>query len=262
MSTSTGSSKSTCAADGAEFERLYSVGALLGKGSFGKVYTCEPLRRGDGHDEDVLLCVKVVPSRGGRAENGATESERAFCEILCRLEHPNIVKSQHFFYTVDSLHVVMDRCCGLDLVDYVKERGGCLPSSEVRILARQVLAAVAALHRVGLAHRDVKPENLRFKDASAQVLQLLDFGCAKAMPERPMMHSVTGTLLYAAPEVFEGHYCRSCDLWSAGVVFFQLFTGHLPFQTPSVQILRSLHRDPVLRGEGLFRGESRRKVPR
>jgi calcium-dependent protein kinase len=178
-----------------------------------------------------------------------------------RIEHPNIVKYHRFVHTDDALYTVMERCLGLDLVDQVKEEGEHLPILRIRSLSKQILAAVYAVHNLGIMHRDIKPENFRFKDMTAQVLQLLDFGFAKPAPDVASTHSVTGTLLYAAPEVFDGVYCRKCDLWSTGVVLFQLFTGHPPFQTSDVQILRSLHRDPVLTGDSMFRGVARRQMP-
>jgi calcium-dependent protein kinase len=148
------------------------------------------------------------------------------------------------------------------LVDYVKEQGEHLPLDNICLFARQIFAAVAFVHGLSMMHRDIKPENFRFKDAATDQLQLLDFGFAKPCSGFPAAHSITGTLLYAAPEVFDGFYWRECDVWSCGVVFFQLFTGYPPFQTADVQILRSLHRDPVLTGDGLFRGAAQRQVPR
>jgi serine/threonine protein kinase len=132
---------------------------------------------------------------------------------------------------------------------------------EVNALAKQILSALAALHAAKLMHRDVKLDNFRFYDESSKVLQLLDFGFVKETSGKPANHTVTGTLLYAAPEVFEGRYCHSCDVWSAGIVLFQLLSGQLPFQTSDPLILRSMHRDPILCGDCLFRGESWEEVP-
>jgi ribosomal protein S6 kinase alpha-5 len=123
------------------------------------------------------------------------------------------------------------------------------------------LSAIEALHAAKLMHRDVKLDNFRFADEMSRNLKLLDFGFCKVSSGKPETHTVTGTLLYAAPEVFEGKYCQSCDLWSIGVVLFHLLSGQLPFQTSDVMILRSMHRDPVLMGASLFRGMCWKKVP-
>jgi len=169
--------------------------------------------------------------------------------------------------TGSSLFTIMDRCCGPDLADYLASNGGHLPMETVRTLLQQMISGVAALHDLGIMHRDVKPKNLRFTDATAETLQLLDFGFAKHCRSddsvssnhgdaiaAPSQHTIVGTLLYVAPEVFDGFYGRRCDLWSIGVVAYELCAGQQPFNTRDVHILRSLHRDPVLTGSSLFRG--------
>jgi len=94
-------------------------------------------------------------------------------------------------------------------------------------------------------------------------LKLLDFGFAKPAGSEPKQHTITGTLLYAAPEVVsKGIYDESCDLWSVGVVLFLLLSGQMPFETSDIMILRAMHRDPVLTGDSLFRGDCWKKVPR
>lgn len=246
----------------AEFEKLYRIGDMIGQGGFGKVFACQEL--GCRANDDAPLCVKVVPFQGRRVSREAKVCEKDNCEILLRclrMDHPNIAKYHRFLHTEDAMYTVMDRCCGPDLVDYVKDQGEQLPTERIRGLSLQILHAVAAVHRIGIMHRDIKPENFRFKDSAAEVLQLLDFGFAKLAPSAPAANSVTGTLLYAAPEVFDGVYGAKVDVWSAGVVLFQMFAGHPPFQTSDVGILRSLHRDPLLTGTSLFRGPVRRQTP-
>jgi len=90
----------------------------------------------------------------------------------------------------------------------------------------------------------------------------LDFGFATPTTSAARLRTVVGTLIYAAPEVFDGFYCPKCDLWSVGVVLYQFFCGSPPFETSDVTILRSLHRDPVLTGDSLFRGSHWRDAPR
>mmetsp|Transcript_125491 Transcript_125491/g.360728 ORF Transcript_125491/g.360728 Transcript_125491/m.360728 type:complete len:375 (-) Transcript_125491:153-1277(-) len=249
------------------FDKYYTKSAQIGQGAFGKVYACQsrgpPGEPHHGIGEE--LCVKVVPLSGRRAARVARVCEEEKRELLLtclRIEHPNIATYYRFIQTDDALFTVMQRCCGPDLVDFVKEAPEeHLPIKTIRDLASQIFAAVAAVHSHGIMHRDVKPENFRFRDQDTRVLQLLDFGFAKPTRGSPAEHSVTGTLLYAAPEVFDGVYCQKCDTWSAGIVLFQLFVGDPPFQTSDVDILRALHRDPLLTGDSLFRGLARRLVP-
>lgn len=246
-----------------DFERLYSIGEKIGEGGFGQVFKCKDLHSPRGED-GAPLCVKIVPLHGRHSPRVARlceDEKRELLYHLFRMEHPNLVHYHRFVQTGEALYTVMDRCCGPDLVDYVAGNKDQLPIDVVRSLGTQILLALVAVHAVGIMHRDVKPENFRFRDATTDTLQLLDFGFAKPSGAAPGQHTVTGTLLYAAPEVFDGFYSCSCDLWSAGVVLFQLFSGEPPFATSDVGILRSLHRDPVLAGDALFRGAGWEAVP-
>lgn len=244
----------------ADFERLYSIGEKIGQGGFGQVFKCKAVGASDEHDGPI--CVKIVPLHGRHPPRLAKLDHDEKCclaDCLFRMEHPNIACYHRLVLTNEALYTVMDRCCGLDLVDYVESNR--LSSDAVQSLSSQALAAVAAVHAVGLMHRDVKLENFRFRDAQTDVLQLLDFGFAKPVGNSPAQHTITGTLVYAAPEVLDGFYCNKCDLWSAGVVIFHLFSGQPPVASPDVSILRSLHRDPVLMGSSLFRGAVWEAVP-
>lgn len=213
--------------DGGEnFEASFTLGKLIGHGSFGKVYACQS-------SSNENLCVKIVATSGHHGAHVAKLPKEEKLELL--------------------RYIVMSRCQGPDLMEHM-EASGDLSMQAVKEISRMMLLAIGAVHSKGLMHRDIKPENFRFKDSAATTLQLLDFGGAKVADETPKAHSITGTLLYAAPEVFKGFYNRSCDLWSCGIVIFLLVSGHLPFQTSDVTMLRSMHQDPVLMGECLFRG--------
>lgn len=238
------------------FEDYFRFGDRIGEGTFGKVYACAPI--GEAVSEDDACCVKVVATQGrhaGREAKLPDEEKLRFLALFDSLQHPNIIHYKRFIQSADSLYIVMSRCMGPDLVDHIETAGGALSLAAVQDLGRQILSAIALVHSHGMMHRDIKPENFRFRDPSASILQLLDFGAAKPSDTTPKAHTVTGTLCYAAPEVFDGVYCKSCDLWSAGVVLFVLVSGQLPFQSSDVTMLRSMHRDPVLTGDCLFRGE-------
>lgn len=246
------------------FNNLYTIMDEIGKGSFGTVYRCRDLD--DQAPQEGPLCVKVVPLAGRHATRVAKLCKEEKRELLCRsldMDHPNIVRHHRFVSTIDNLYIVMEQCRGPDLLDHVTASGGTLSVEAVRLLAMQMLGALAMVHSLGLMHRDIKAENFRFQDEEARMLKMLDFGFAKPAGAEPKQHTVTGTLLYAAPEVVsKGVYDESCDLWSVGVVLFLLLSGQMPFETSDIMILRGMHRDPVLTGGSLFRGDCWKKVPR
>jgi len=257
------------------FELLYGIGEKIGHGSFGIVYACRDA--GAAADVGATLpcgssreigpfCIKVLPVDGSnghvsRASKISDDMQMELRNIFLEMKHENVVRYERFVQTSDALYVVMDRCCGPDLLEHVAEQGGCLAVEKVCVLARQMLGALAAVHSLRIMHRDVKLENFKFQDPSARVLKLLDFGMAKPAPYEPAAHTVTGTLCYAAPEVLDGFYSHKCDTWSAGAGLYVLLSGNLPFDTADVVMLRSMHRDPILTGVSLFRGKRWAAVP-
>ncbi|KAI5012370.1 hypothetical protein ZWY2020_024504 [Hordeum vulgare] len=124
---------------------------------------------------------------------------------------------------------VVDLCAGGDLLSLVSARGGRLPEREAVGLAAQLASALAACHRRGVAHRDVKPDNLLF-DAATSVLKLADFGSAEWFGDGRPMSGLVGTPYYVAPEVVAWReYGEKVDVWSAGVVLYMMLSGAVPF---------------------------------
>eukprot|EP00929_Paragymnodinium_shiwhaense_P112600 TRINITY_DN80856_c0_g1_i1.p1 TRINITY_DN80856_c0_g1~~TRINITY_DN80856_c0_g1_i1.p1 ORF type:complete len:472 (-),score=58.50 TRINITY_DN80856_c0_g1_i1:139-1497(-) len=258
---------------GETFEDFFDVGTKIGEGTFGKVFACREKSRdtcdgpaldtGQDSEEDAL-CVKVVPLHGAKSARRMELDEHATLTNMFRqMLHPNVVQYHHFMQTDEALYIVMERCCGLDLPDHLTASGGSLTIEDVYGISEQILEALGAVHDLQLMHRDVKPENFRFLDRTSKCLKLLDFGFAKPYRSAGVaaQHTVTGTMLYAAPEVFDGFYCEKCDMWSAGIVLYFLLSGQMPFETSDLAILRSMFKDPVLTGTSLIRGEAWQKVP-
>lgn len=240
---------------GAQVQDFMELGEMIGEGTFGKVYACRCACGALGSEPQGRLCAKVV------RRTVAKKLHDPVLRLLWELKHPNIVRYHSFVQTQESLCIIMDRCEGPELPEHVKAHHGMLPCHAVRSIVRQALAAIVAVHTAGLMHRDLKPQNFCFREEIATTLQLIDFGSAVLSGPGPASQSITGTLVYAAPEVFDGFYGSSCDLWSIGVIFFLLIAGHLPFDTPDLSMLQSMHRDPVLTGDSLIRGERWQRAP-
>jgi len=243
-----------------EFGELYETREKIGQGAFGTVFACKDLQCEAG--AGLQLCVKIVSLDRHRAFSKVRADESRELLVLHRyFTNPHVIRYHRFAQTTEALFIVMDRCCGADLVDHVSACGGLVSLDRARNLSLQILKAVAAVQSIHIMHRDIKLENFRFDDTRAQRLKLLDFGFAKPCRGFPSEHTVTGSLIYAAPEVLDGFYMRTCDLYSAGVVTYLLLCGRPPFESSDMFMLRSLHRDPVLTGSSLFRGSRWRHVP-
>ncbi|KAG5558214.1 hypothetical protein RHGRI_008218 [Rhododendron griersonianum] len=122
----------------------------------------------------------------------------------------------------------------------------CLPKEQVQTIARQLLQALQYLHSNWIIHRDMKPQNILI--GADSVVKLCDFGFARAMSSNTVvLRSFNGTPLYMAPElVRQQPYNRTADLWSLGVILYELFVGEPPFVANSFYtLIRHINEDPV-----------------
>ncbi|MFG3140209.1 WD40 repeat domain-containing serine/threonine protein kinase [Streptomyces sp. NPDC048211] len=214
----------------------YTLRRLLGRGGMGEVW--------EGRDA-VLgreVAVKVMPVARD------TVSERRFqreAEILAGLRHPGITVVHDAGRHDTFRFIVMELLTGHDLARLLAEHPGHLSFSRVVDLTSQTVDAVAAAHRHGVVHRDLKPANL-FVQAGDRV-KVCDFGIARVADTSETLTStgpVLGTPAYMSPEQHQGRTADArTDLYSLGVVMFEMLTGILPF--PVDQPLYALMRQHV-----------------
>jgi serine/threonine protein kinase len=163
-------------------------------------------------------------------------------QIAGKLGHPHIV-AVHDFGAGDEPYIVMEYFPGVSL-STLSERGP-LPLGEVELIARQLTVALAYAHARGVVHRDVKPANVLYQ---AGCVKLLDFGIAKLeTSELTATGEFMGTPSYMSPEIFSGSVADGrSDLFSLGVVIYQILTGSKPFEGGNVSrtIYRVLHEEP------------------
>jgi len=173
-------------------------------------------------------------------------------DVLCSLDHPNLVRVRDLIVEGGSAAIVMDLVDGSDLRRELV-RVGTLSPEDAATLVIEVLNALRAVHEIGVVHRDVKPENLLL--GSDGEVRLTDFGIAKlaegTIPTQ--LDGYVGTPDYLAPELAtHDHATPAADVYSTGVVFYELLTGHTPFGGGHpIAVLRRHIEVPVPRPEGL-----------
>ncbi|CAN6317208.1 unnamed protein product [Urochloa humidicola] len=149
--------------------------------------------------------------------------------------HPAMVRLHEVYEDEGAVHLVMDLCGRGSLADRMINRreAWCTEGRAARV-AWELVEAVRALHEVGVMHRDLKPENLMFsgRDAEQQRLKVIDFGFATSFGPGEIFRDEVGSLPYMAPEVFLRSYGPAADIWSAGVIVYQLLCGRHPFPAP------------------------------
>nr|KYP74534.1 Serine/threonine-protein kinase PEPKR2 [Cajanus cajan] len=168
--------------------------------------------------------------------------------------HPNILQIYHVFEDQDSLSIVMDLCQPHTLFDRIVDNP--VPEAEAAVIMKSLLEGVAHCHRLGVAHRDIKPDNVLF-DAAGN-LKLADFGSAEWFGDGRSMGGVVGTPYYVAPEVLLGReYDEKVDVWSCGVIMYIMLAGIPPFYGDSaVEIFEAVVRGNLRFPSRIFRNVS------
>ena len=216
----------------------YEIVSALGAGGMGEVYraTDTNLKR--------QVAIKVLPARVAIDPDRLARFRRE-AELLAALNHSNIAHIFGLETSNESPALVMELVEGPTLAARLAK--GPIPLAEALAIARQIAEAVEAAHEQGIVHRDLKPANVKVR--SDGVVKILDFGLAKAfdpvgaaagssMPTVSMAATLPGVVLgtpaYMSPEQARGDPAgRQADIWSFGVVLYEMLTGVSPFRRPT-----------------------------
>lgn len=185
------------------------------------------------HDErlDRVVAVKIMhPHLGTGSE--VTARFRREARAAAGLSHPNVVSVFDQGMSSDGAYLAMEYINGSNLRDWVRaEPDGMEVASTITII-QEILQALEAAHEAGIVHRDIKPENILISQKGA--IKVADFGLARAVSEATasLTGSLLGTIAYVAPEVvMSGEAGATSDLYSLGVMWFELLTGRQPFDS-------------------------------
>ena len=215
----------------------YQRRRLLGSGGMADVYLA--------HDRvlDRYVAIKVLRREHASNERFVERFKRE-ARSAASLSHPNIVNIYDRGETKDgTYYIVMEYVAGATLEDRVRE-GGPLPPEAAVTVALRVARALQAAHRRGLIHRDVKPQNILLGES--EEVKVADFGIARAasLATLTLEGAVMGTPHYISPEQAQGEEARAqSDLYSLGVVLYEMLTGELPFKgdTPVGVVMQHIH---------------------
>lgn len=213
---------------------------ILGKGAFGSVYKAY-----DESRNNLEVACKMIPSAK------LLESEEQYNLFMREVEVLRQIKGNHIVQLIDvkrtpnNLYIFIDFCDGGDLEKQMKAKKE-FTEEEACTIIKQIAAAFVTLdeikifnskgHQVTIMHRDIKPANILFHKGQVKIA---DFGFAKLVDEVDKnvkkAHTLLGTPLYMAPQILnDENYSAKCDVWSTGVLFYQLIFGKLPWNGYSV----------------------------
>jgi serine/threonine protein kinase/Tfp pilus assembly protein PilF len=209
----------------------YELLEEIGQGSFGVVYRARDVRL----DRNVALKL-LTHGTGPHVTGGSAVAEG---RLLARLRHPNVITVYGADVIDGVVGISMELLAGRTLEQELVDRGP-VSAREAALVGVDLCHALAAVHRAGFVHRDVKPHNV-MREAGGRIV-LMDFGAGRDTGHTPRDVSTAGTPLYMAPEVLDGAEATAAsDLYSLGIVLFKLVTGELPVTADSLDELRKVH---------------------
>ena len=205
----------------------------LGVGSTSRVYLCKPR----SNSSPLQVAIKVIPIK----DQLQIRKERLVQEIsiLKKLKFHGIVEMLDFEWDDENVYLVFEFCDGGTLLDVIAKwsQGGMMSEMQCKCVMRQIVAGYAFLHSHAIVHRDLKSENilmLQFmypQTYGGYYAKIADFGISHQQDNTQSgVSGRIGTLLYMAPEVLlEDSYDERCDLWSLGIIFYEMAVGSTPF---------------------------------
>jgi serine/threonine-protein kinase len=202
------------------------------------------------HDRELddAVAIKTLRSEVLSADPSLLDRFKQEIRLARKITHPNVLRTHDLGETGGLRYLSMEFVKGITLKNLL-ETGEIVPTPVGLRIAKQICAGLAAAHEVGVIHRDVKPQNIIIDPAGG--LKIMDFGIARLHEERGMTATgtVVGTPDYMSPEQARGLPLdfRS-DIYSTGVVLFELFTGSLPFEgdSPLAVVLKHVQEKPPL----------------
>ena len=218
---------------GQRFVRIVSSGANS------SVYLAESEKRGQ---LVVLKILRQVPD----VEDGKNAFERFIqeYEVISKVKHPNVVRIFDLGVADDHAYIAMEYFPAGDLKKRIRNS---MPASKAVAYLKQIAAALAAIHAVGVLHRDLKPANIMLREDDS--IALIDFGLAKEMhfqAELTGTGEIFGTPYYMSPEQgHAAHVDERSDIYSLGIIFFEMLTRRKPFiaASPMAVIYKHSHAD-------------------
>ena len=212
---------------GAIIAERYRITSLLGRGGMGEVYRATDLKL----NQPVAL--KFLPEALSQ-DPKALDRFYNEVKIARQIAHPHVCRVYDIGDIDGHVYISMEFINGEDLNSLLR-RIGHIPANKATDMARQLCAGLAAAHEKGVLHRDLKPANVMLDDRGS--LRIMDFGLAGIADQVTDIRS--GTPAYMAPEQLAGREVTAkSDLYSLGLVLYEIFTGKRPFEAASIEELR------------------------
>ena len=208
-----------------KFSDFYDMKQVIGKGKFGVVNLGIHKKTGQ------QVAIKIINKENIKTVEDK-ELVRIEIDILKLCHHPNIVRLIDHLENNEYIFIVMEYIEGGTLRQYFKKRKFNFSERQASNIMLQIASGIKYLHQYGIAHRDLKPDNIMITQQNDfGIVKIMDFGLSKIVSPKEKMVDGYGSLSYVAPEVLvRTPYNKEVDIWSMGVILFYMLSGHLPFR--------------------------------
>lgn len=216
-------------------EMHYGMTRLINKGAFARVVLAKDLHTGRD------CAIKLIEK--SNAPPSARRYMQREVQIMRLVSHQNIVKCLDIFDSRLRTRIVMEYMGGGMLSEAIQRSGTGIPESAARGIIHGILSGVEYLHKSGIVHRDLKPDNCLLPNSEEPYgdVKLSDFGLSNFVPagepyngrlasDESVLTSAVGSPGFVAPELFEISYGSAVDLWSVGVITYNVLTAEMPFR--------------------------------
>ncbi|XP_042240945.1 death-associated protein kinase 1-like isoform X3 [Homarus americanus] len=208
------------------FESLYEVYEEIGSGQFAVVRRCVEKATRAEYAAKYIRKRRVASSRRGLPLESIAREVRVLQMID---DHQNIISLHQVFDNGQQVILVLELVRGGELFDHISERER-LSEEEASAFLHQILQGVCHMHSLGLAHLDLKPENVLLLSKNRQHIKLIDFGLSRVITKAEEVRDMMGTAEFVAPEIVNYEpLCLATDMWAIGVITYILLSGSSPF---------------------------------
>ena len=200
-------------------DKYYVFKSKIGSGSFSKVYKAIESETNETFAIKIINTSKLSPPLIKRLSNEI--------EILKSMNHPNIISLHNYSITDKHIYMVMEYCNDGTIRDKI---GKLKSENDIKYYVKQIVDGMLYLETMNILHRDIKPENILI---SNNIVKIIDFGFSSDIKNDDMYSTICGTPMYMSPELLRcDKYDKKSDIWSLGVITYELFHHTNPFGKP------------------------------
>jgi serine/threonine protein kinase len=214
----------------------YIYKCQIGSGNYSKVYKAI-----DTNTSEFVAIKKINKTK---LSSGLISRFTKEIDILKSINHANIITIKDSIINDKHIFIITEYCNGGSLRDKMNTFNN---ENDIRFIIRQIVDGIVYLDSIGILHRDIKPDNILLMNES--MVKIIDFGFSSDAKNIDMYSTICGTPMYMSPELLQNkEYTKKSDIWSLGIIAYELFHHKHPFGTPKniIELLENINKNDIL----------------